>query len=144
MSGFTLKGDFSKLREIIKRCEDPAPALEAISKDGAEETLNLISEGFRKGEDPYGRDWDAPNNLQITGRLRSYARGKIGKGGWSVHSTDQKAGWHHAPRPRSAWGGKSLPTRLQVPTSGKGLPTKWSKRFLEMAEDHLKEWFSGG
>lgn len=112
-------------------------AFEFASDEAAETSLNLISEGFAAGTDPYGTPWGAPNNLQITGRMRAYTKGQIDSGGFSVHSTDEKAPWHHSPRPRDAWGGKALPTRLQVPTEGRGLPSEWATRIEEAIEDAL-------
>ncbi len=144
MARLTLTGDFGKLNALTERLENSDEALERFAEDGAEETINLVKAGFTKGSDPYGAGWGAPNNLQITGRMKSYAKGKTSKKGWQVHSTDKKAIWHHAPKPRPNWGGKKLPTRMQVPTEAKGLPTKWAKAFKEMAEDHLEAHFSGG
>ena len=98
------------------------------SEVGAEEVLNLISDGFRKGLDPYGNAWDAPNELQITGAIKKYTKVRSDRRGWKVASTDQKAIWHHDPQPREAWGGKSLPIRLQVPTKAQGWPANWKKK----------------
>ena len=142
MARFTLTGDLGKLDKLIARLDDSDEALDRYAKDAAEESLNLVKAGFTKGSDPYGAGWGAPNNLQITGRMKSYAKGTANKKGWEIHSTDKKAIWHHAPQKRAS--GWKLPTRLQVPVKAKGLPTKWSKAFKEMAEDHLEAWFSGG
>jgi hypothetical protein len=124
-----------KLRALARTLEDPQKFLVLASQDGAEEALNLISEGFKAGSDPYGKGWGAPNNLQITGGIKDYTEGRIGADGFVVHSTDQKAIWHHAPQPRAAWGGKALPTRLQVPTAAQGLPAAWKEQLSEAMED---------
>ena len=141
--GLSFSGNFGALRQLSRKLRDAPRALEAFAKDGCEETLNLIGEGFKAGTDPYGRSWDAPNNLKIKGRIRSYARSSVSAQGWEVHATDGKAIWHHAPRPRAAWGGKALPTRLQVPIAGRGMPAKWRARFIDLADEHLEDWLNG-
>lgn len=125
------------LRRLAAATKNPRAALSKASEIGAETTLNLISQGFKAGSDPYGKSWKAPNNLQITGGIKRYAKSDVGARGWKVHSTDEKAIWHHAPRPRDAWGGKALPTRLQIPTSGRDLPTKWRKNISRAFGDAL-------
>lgn len=135
-------GDFAKLertRAELRKVGSP-DQLEALNRNLLEEGLNLVSEGFASGTDPYGEPWDAPNNLQITGRIRSYA-GEANAGGFRIFATDQKALWHHAPRPRPRWGGKSLPTRLQVPTVQRGLPGSWEARFEEVAGEFMRRNF---
>lgn len=126
----------AKLRALSKTLGQPQRLLELAAKDGAEELLNLTQEGFKAGTDPYGRAWNAPNSLQITGRLRAYTKSHD-TSGFKVHSTDEKAIWHHAPQPRPAWGGKALPTRLQVPTKAQGLPSHWHDQLVEALEDAI-------
>jgi hypothetical protein len=123
-----------KLKSLSAALANPERVLEAASKVGSEQTLSLIGKTFKRGTDPYGVPWNAPNNLQITGGIRSYARGKTDSGGWEVHSTDEKAIWHHAPKPRAAWGDKSLPQRLQVPTEARGLPPAWAAQIVKVVE----------
>ena len=142
--GMSLTGDRGKLKAWAERFDNPKKMLELAAKDGCEETLNLISEGFSKGADPYGKNWGAPNKLQITGRLRSFTKVSSDAGGWKVAATDKKAAWHHAPRPRPAWGGKALPTRLLVPIKSKGLPNKWGTRLRAALLEVMKEWANGG
>lgn len=139
-SGFEIKGDFGKLREIEQRFE-PAKVkrlLTLANRNMADEALGLIAEGFASGTDPYGKPWNAPHQLQITGAIRRYVASDVTDKGFRLHSTDQKAQWHHDPQPREAWGGKSLPRRLQVPTAAGGLPEKWAVRLTEAAEEVLK------
>jgi len=143
VADFQLRGDLGKIRTLCLRLKRPARALRALSKDFAEESLNLIDKGFKAGADPYGRAWGAPNNLQIKGDLSNYGYSDVSETGFTVHATDPKAIWHHAPRPRKRWRGKALPTRLQVPTAGRGLPRKWRERYQEVAKDFLEEWLSG-
>ena len=127
-----------KLERLKQALENPGALLEKASEVGAETTLNLISKGFKRGTDPYGNPWDAPNNLQITGGIRRYAKRSASRRGWTVASTDQKAIWHHAPQPRENWGGKALPTRLQVPTSSRGWPMAWRRKISRAVNDALE------
>lgn len=136
MLSVKLKG-LDGLKSLTSALENPQSAIEAISKVGQEQVLTLIGECFKSGTDPYGAPWDAPNNLQITGGIRSYARGKADSGQFEVHATDEKAIWHHNPQPRPQWGGKALPTRLQVPTAERGLPPAWATRIVEVMEKSL-------
>lgn len=127
-----------KLQQVRRALGNPDAMLAKASEVGAETTLNLISKGFKSGTDPYGNPWNAPNNLQITGALRRYAKRQANKRGWRVGSTDEKAAWHHNPQPRAAWGGKALPTRLQVPIEGRGLPEQWRKRISRAIKGSLE------
>lgn len=129
-------GNFAGLERKIASLRKIGDGKAALNKSLAEEALGLVAEGFESGSDPYGRAWGAPNNLQITGRLRAYAA-RADAGGFTVHSTDKKSIWHHAPRKRKAWG-KALPTRLQVPTQARGLPSKWEKAFEATAREWLR------
>lgn len=125
------------LRNLSRSLQDTDRALNACAKVGQEQTLTLIGEGFKQGKDPYGAAWNAPNKLQITGGIRRYARGQTSAGGWTIHATDEKAIWHHNPQPRKKWNGKALPTRLQVPVQGKGLPPDWARRIVAVMEKSL-------
>jgi len=135
-------GDWAKLRKVedtLRRTGAP-DQLKAVNANLLEEGLNLVSEGFAKGSNPYGQPWNAPHNLQITGRIRAYA-GSSSAGGFKIFATDRKAVWHHAPRPRPRWGGKALPTRLQVPVADRGLPANWRQRFEEIAREFMRRNF---
>lgn len=136
---FKITGDFAKLNGIEQRFaqSNVDRALELANRNMADEALGLVAEGFASGTDPYGKPWSAPHNLQITGGIRRYVASNVDKNGFRIHSTNEKAIWHHAPRPRDAWGGKALPTRLQVPLPGK-LPGVWAQRLREAAEDAAK------
>lgn len=136
MISVSIKG-LDGLRKLADGLRDTNRALAAASKAGCEQTLNLIAKGFKAGTDPYGQAWDAPNNLQITGGIRSYARKRQDADGWTVHSTDEKAIWHHAPQPRAAWGGRKLPTRLQVPINGR-MPPLWAQAIARVCGKALR------
>jgi len=134
-----LQGDFRKLAQLAKQLgalSDPS-TLRPLNESLKEETLALVSQGFKRARDPYGKPWEAPNNLQITGGIRRYA-GDSSAGGFRVFATDKKAIWHHAPRKRRAWGGKSLPTRLQVPVPSRGLPRRYRDAYVETIRDFAR------
>lgn len=131
-----------KLTGLADTLSDPGRLMTKASEIAQETTLNLISEGFKSGTDPYGKPWDAPNDLQITGGIRSYAKGEADAGGFSVHATDEKAIWHHDPQPREAWGGAALPTRLQVPTESRGLPSQWASDISRAAGEAIAHMIS--
>lgn len=178
MARLVVKGNVAKLKTMAKQLRRPEPALKAMALNMAEESLNLVDAGFDSGTDPYGKAWDAPNNLQITGRMRAYAYSGVSERGFTVHATDKKAIWHHAPGKRQAgtsWNVKAheqtvklkrgrrvrrvkvqipahtaswrrtwrLPTRLQVPTKGRGLPSRWKKRYQALAKEALEDWLHG-
>lgn len=127
----------SQLQQLNRKLKPKERALLRACEMGQETTLNLISRGFKRAQDPYGKPWDAPNNLQITGGIKRYAKGANTAKGWTVHSTDEKAIWHHDPQPREAWGGKALPTRLQVPTKARGWPPEWKDRVARAIKETL-------
>jgi len=152
-----------KIPTAVKRLEkaDADELLTKVAESQQESVLNLISRGFRRGEDPYGKPWNAPNKLQITGGIKAYARGHFGSDGFQVHSTDEKAPWHHfgtgvhGPekrpyridnffgRPGVSIMHPGVPQRLQVPTADRGLPTDWADRLRRTGERALKTLLGG-
>lgn len=138
-----------ELGEVRRKVAQLASATELrkLASDLAEQTVNLIAEGFRGARDPYGNPWNAPNNLQIAGDLSDYAPTSVTRNGFMVSATDDKAIWHHAPRPRKGkkrgnnWGGKALPTRRQVPVVSLGLPSDWAQAYSDAAEDWFESRF---
>jgi hypothetical protein len=138
-----LTGNFAAIDRLKQKLETAPKVLDVASANMCDEALALVGEGFKRGQDPYGNDWDAPNNLQITGGIRKFARVKIPGHGFKIAATDEKAAWHHNPKPRAAWGGKSLPQRLMVPIKSKGLPAEWETRLLEAGQDAMRAHFRG-
>lgn len=143
MIQFSIEGART-LEALTEMLESPEGPMKIACMVAQEQTMTLIGECFKSGTDPYGKPWNAPNRLQITGGIRSYARGPYDATGFSVHSTDEKALWHHAPQPRANWGGQSLPTRMQVPTDARGLPPEWAKRITKVMEKSLALQLSRG
>lgn len=71
--------------------------LERVSRGLQAESLKLVSDGFRKSEDPYGTPWAALKSrkgqpLLDTGRLRgSYAPGQANAQGFTIRSNVEYA-----------------------------------------------------
>lgn len=117
-----------ELAEILAR-----DVVSEVSSALAEVSLNLISDGFARGADPYGEAWDAPNNLQITGGIKAFTKRSSDRGGFVVGTTDRKASWHHE-------GVGRLPRRLLVPEGT--LPDAWSAEFEAEASAALERILS--
>jgi len=143
-----IRGDFHKLK-AWKELFKTAPELMApIAKDGAEEILGLIQDGFRAQADPYGQAW-APKKIPdgrsiLVGETTRLRRGwhteRVGKKGFVVASSVKYASAHQDPRPRAAWGGKALKRRAMIPY--RGLPASWKQALREVARDHLRRHFT--
>jgi phage gpG-like protein len=142
-----VRGNFGKLkgwREALKK----APELMVpISKDGAEELLGKVQDGFRAQADPYGAPW-APKKFD-DGRAILVGKTTRLRRGWHVKAATRKrfvispsvdyAAAHQDPRPRPKWGGKKLPRRAMVPY--RGLPKAWADSMREVVREHMREHF---
>jgi phage gpG-like protein len=131
----------TKLRALRAQLSDPRSLLQSISKNLAEETLELVRQGFEKEEDPYGEAW-APLKyrdgkiLQDTGRLRSsWHTVTVSERGFSVAPAVDYAQYHQSGTARG------LPKRRMVPDEG--LPDEWKRRFSELVNQILRDHFSG-
>lgn len=149
-----VKGDFDVL-EAWRRTLETAPALlTSMSASMAEETIGLITEGFRSETDPYGDTWTPkkrPDGRQTlsgkTARLRRWHIVRSSKGGWTVAPTAAYAGAHQNPRRRPGWGQSpgsltALPQRMMIPTRSRGLPPSWAAAYRETAVDTLRTHFA--
>lgn len=143
-----IRGDFHKLK-AWKQLFKTAPELMApISKDGAEELLGFVQDGFRDQADPYGKPWPAkkiPDGRAVlvgeTTRLRrGWHTERVGKKGFVIAPSVDYASAHQDPQPRAKWGGKALPRRAMVPY--RGLPGAWRSALREVARDHMRRHFS--
>lgn len=135
-------------REVMKS----APSLiDEMGQLAAEEVLDLIQEGWSKQSDPYGKRWlqkKRPDGRAIlvgkTLQLKKWAVIKKGNGKWTVApspTAGDYAGAHQDPRPRAAWGGKSLPQRMMIPSKSRGLPPEWRRRIEDAMGDVMKAHF---
>lgn len=97
---FTISGDFPELKRWEKRLRRSPKALDVVSMQLSEETIELIRQGFAEETDPYGKPW-APlvlrsgRALSDTGGLRSsWHRTQLSAGGFSVASSKTYAAYH--------------------------------------------------
>jgi hypothetical protein len=78
-------GDFKQLEGFARDIENAPDALRTVSEQLAEETIELIREGFEHETDPYGRKWK--RHSKLTQRIRPGGRILADSGG-------MKAAWH--------------------------------------------------
>jgi len=136
---FKLTGDFAKLRGFEKQIRQSPKVLQIISQNLAEETIELIREGFTREQEPSGKPWKplkyrSGKILQDTGRLRSsWHRTRASKRGFTVASAVKYAPFHQTGTRRG------LAARPMVPN--KKLPLSWRNRYVETAQEILTEHF---
>jgi phage gpG-like protein len=76
------KRDMRAIEDLRKILRNPDGILDVVSASVAEESINLIKDGFRKETDPYGRRW-APKRFP-DGRKALSGRTSRLKGGWHI------------------------------------------------------------
>jgi hypothetical protein len=143
-----IRGDFHKLKAWKQMFKTAPEVMVPISKDGAEELLGLVQDGFRDQKDPYGEPW-APKKIPdgraiLVGETTRLRRGwhteKVARKGFVIAPSVQYASAHQNPQRRPQWAGKALKRRAMIPY--KGLPGVWKKALREVARDHLRRHFS--
>ena len=147
----TVKGDagIAKMRQSMK---DTRELLGELTEAMADEALELVAQGFEKQADPYGSLWkekkvDDGRNVLVgkTVRLRrGWHKLKISATKWAIEPSVPYASAHQDPRPRPAWGGKSLPRRAMLPFGSRGLPESWKQAMADTVETAMKLSFSLG
>lgn len=166
---FKFTGDFSSLERFKKKIEKTPSALVTVSEQLAEETLELIREGFEESRDPYGSPWESlvlreGKPLEDTGAMKaSWHRQRADARGFSVANSKPYAKYHqdgtgiYGPRGtpivpikakvlrlgktgRVARSVKGSPPRRMVPTRNR-LPAAWKARYVETANEVLTELF---
>lgn len=126
-----------KIAELVKRLEVMAsPAWrESLSRQLAEQALQLVDDGFKNETDPYGNRWaptQQPNQiLQKTGDLRR---------GWGILAVTQN-GFRIGDS--VDYGIYQQRKRKMVPTSDRGLPDKWQREFDKVSIRFMKETMGG-
>jgi len=136
-----IRGNASKkLRELRSKLSETRPLLQSISKNLAEETLELVRQGFENEADPYGGAWEPLKSregaiLQDTGRLRnSWHTVTTSDRGFVVGPAVDYAVFHQT-------GTSRMPARPMVPDDG--LPDEWKRRFSEITNQILSRHFNG-
>lgn len=135
---FRVRGE--PLGDIIDKLEGADGLLDDIADSLAEETVNLVREGFGKATDPYGSAWKATKkgNKPLHGRsgnLRTAWSARAGGGRFGVKSGVGYSVFHQDGAPRAG-----IDPRKMVPDDG-DIPPKWEKRFDEVTEEILEQHF---
>lgn len=131
-----IKGDTAKLRRIAKQGKSAfgSAGMQGLSRNLAEETVELVREGFDKERDPFGKRWAklkyrSGRILQDTGRLRIFKPGSVTAKGFTVSSGAPYGRYHQG-------GTRRIPARKMVPDSG--LPARWRTALVRVAKAYLK------
>lgn len=162
-------GDFAALKRFQKKVEQAPKAMLTVNQQLAEETIELIREGFDKSEDPYGSAWEPlvlrdGLPLQDTGGMKAaWFRQSATMRGFSVANAKSYSGYHqggtgiYGPRHqrivpikakvlklgktgRVARSVRGTPKRRMVPERGR-LPKAWRDRYVDTAQEVLTELF---
>jgi phage gpG-like protein len=165
---FSFRGEFAELNRWADKISRTPDALPILSQQLAEETVELVRDGFATARDPYGRTWAplvmrAGRPLSDTGALRaSWHTKRAGAQGFAVASSRNYAAYHqlgtgiHGPRRERIRPirGKALklpggvylysvagsPPRKMVPDPGH-LPEPWRRRYIDVAHEVFTELF---
>jgi hypothetical protein len=138
----TVDGDFKKLEDWERALASADKLLTVMSRDMAEEALNLTKEGWRKQANPYGKRWKGKKHLdgrQVlvgnTARLKGgwYIR-KASRSGFTIAPSVGYAGYHQT-------GAKHMVQRLMVPVGSRGLPQEWRDNMKEIIGEHFSAHF---
>jgi hypothetical protein len=138
----TVDGDFKTLDDWERAFATADKLLVKMSRDMAEEALNLTKEGWRKQANPYGKRWKAKkkrDGRQVlvgrTARLKGgwYVR-KANRGGFTIAPSVGYAGYHQT-------GTKWMDQRMMVPSAERGLPSEWRDSMNEIIGDHFAAHF---
>lgn len=162
----TIKGDTAGLRWLQKDLEKLSKeGMRELSANLAEESLELIRQGFDQSRDPYGKRWEPTKRggqiLRESGRLRnSFTTANITAQGFRVGSNAkqvalQNYGGTVTPKSkkflrfRTAKNERSkggfvfarkvvIPARPMIPDE-RGLPSSWEKSLTEAAQEVIDE-----
>jgi phage gpG-like protein len=143
-SGVT--GDFGKMKRWQELFRNNSALMIGASRSMAEETLNLIKDGFRSEQDPYGKAW-APKQANDGRKVLSGKTSRL-KGGWHVVSATA-SGFRVAPSVDYAAPHQSprfgrRPRRMMIPTSTKGMPNTWARALNDTVKDIFTAYYTPG
>lgn len=171
MLAVELTGDFKELERFTAKLAKAPAQMRVVSANLAEETIELIREGFESSTDPYGSRW-APLKVRSGQPLRdkgglqsSWHRRFLTAQGFVVASGKDYAAYHqggtgiHGPKKQRIKPTKARALRFAGPGGAifassvegvprrrmvpdKGaLPARWRDRYVETAQDVLTELF---
>jgi len=126
-----------ELIELAKKFSQTPKMMAELSRNMAEETVDLVKDGFDKESDPYGKKWLATARggeiLSDTGALKGSWKVKSAtKAQFKVDASVTYASFHQG-------GTKHMVARMMVPNGN--MPPAWMDSFEELAETMLKEHF---
>lgn len=138
------------LKKLERMLDDPQRLLNAISGSLAEETVNMIKDGFRSETDPYGERWQ-PKQIPDGRKTLSGPTSRL-KTGWHI-KTQNPSGFVVAPAvayalphqdpQRNASGRLKRPRRMMVPSEDRGLPERWARAYREVTIESLQILLAG-
>lgn len=139
------------LAELRERLDDPEPALRLVSASLAQETLNLIRDGFREQIDPYGKIWQpkkrADGRGTLSGKTSRLKTGwfatDVSADGFTISTPVAYALPHQEPRINPETGELKRPRRMMIPDADLGLSEAWAKVLEEDALDTMESYFLG-
>lgn len=132
---FTIRDD-SDFDNLEAALSSPNTILREIAQNLAEESINLVREGFDGASDPYGGGWAATRrgNKPLhgpTGALRtSYSIRSAGSRGFVIGSGVGYANYHQR-------GTSRMVARKMVPDDD--IPGAWRAAYDDVAEDILED-----
>jgi len=140
--GIRIIGSDAQLNRWISGLNRVRDALPQIARSLAEESITLVSKGFRQKQDPYGGKW-APRKsgggralLVRTGAMRnSFHVAGAGAGGFTIASGAAYADFHQH-------GTSRMPARRMVPNPN-DIPARWERAYDDLAEEILGSHLNG-
>jgi len=93
-------GDFAALEQFEKKIRSAPASLERVSRQLAEETIELIHDGFEHSRDPYGKPWRElvlrqGNPLEDSGAMKnSWHRSHARRDSFGVENAKAYATYH--------------------------------------------------
>lgn len=131
--------DFRDLDRLAARLSNPNRLLAEISRNLAEESVNLVRDGWDRQGDPYGAKWAARKSagaggaiLVRTGALRSsWSVKRASRTGFRIGSNQSYATYHQDGT------GRMVP-RMMVPKKG-DVPPRWQRAFDDVATEILEQ-----
>lgn len=136
--GITFTGSHAQLDAWIAKLRASDGVMQDISASLAEESITLVSEGFRAEKDPYGSSWAARKSnggralLVATGSLRgSFHSSGVSSSGFTISSGVAYSEYHQG-------GTRRMPARMMVPRPN-DLPREWEQAYDDVALDVIEE-----
>jgi phage gpG-like protein len=166
-----LIGDFAEMERYLEQLRQVPDSMRTITANLAEETIELIREGFETATNPYGRRWDGlkvrnGQPLRDTGGLQaSWHRSHLASDRFTVASSKNYAVYHqrgtgiHGPRRRRIKPVTARALRFPGPNGpifaasvagvpkrkmvpdGAKLPARWRERYERLSHEVLTELF---